>query len=116
MYRIVLASCVLIFSACAASDPPTVVSTAAEPVVSAPADAAEPGQIEFAEPPVPPESVAVAPAAEPEVICQLERRTGTNRKVRVCRQQSSATDAARAQATFDSLRRQQIEQNRPTRE
>ncbi len=116
MYRLVLASSVLLLSACAASDPPAAVSTDPEPVAETSTAASEPGQIEFTEAPAPPQTAAVAAPAEPQVVCQLERRTGTNRKVRVCRQQSTAAEAAQAQQTFDSLRRQQIEQNRPTRE
>ncbi len=110
MYRLAAAAAVLLLTACAASDPPVVSPAEPEPVSTvAPPATSEPGQIEFAEAPPPPAQDVPVQANAPVVVCQLERRTGTNRKVRVCREQTSATDAAEAREVFDSLRRQQID-------
>ena len=55
--------------------------------------------------------VAAAPPPNP-VVCQMERRTGSNRKVKVCRRAPSALDEADTQQTFDSLRRSQMGEHR----
>ena len=109
MYRLAAVTCVLLLAACAAPE-----ATISDTAVPAPAEAvspvpAEPGQIEFAEAPAPPQQAVPVQANAPVVVCQLERRTGTNRKVRVCRERTSAADAAEAQDVFNSLRRQQID-------
>ena len=108
MYRLALAFSALILAACAASDPPVTSHADTEPVPATAQAPAETGQIEFTEAPSPQQQDVPVQANVPEVICQLERRTGTNRKVRVCREQTSSEDAAAARATFDALRRQQV--------
>ncbi len=111
MHRLVAASCIAFLTACASTEPPIPIP---DPTVPEPAQAAatapeEPGQIEFAEAPAPPQQDVTVQADAPTIVCQLERRTGTNRKVRVCREQTSAADAAAAREVFDSLRRQQVD-------
>ena len=50
----------------------------------------------------------VAAPAEPELVCSFERRTGSNRKIKICRRPQTALDEAETQRTFDSLRRSQM--------
>lgn len=106
MYRVITVCGALFLSGCASNDAPPASLSEARVEVEAPA-ATQPGEIEFAEAPVAPQQEVPVQANAPVVVCQLERRTGTNRKVRVCREQTSATDAADAREVFDSLRRQQ---------
>ena len=109
MYRLAAASCVVLLTACAAPDAPIVDADVTEPVPMEAPVSSEPGEIEFAEAPPPPQQDAPVQANAPVIVCQLERRTGTNRKVRVCREQTSAEDAAAARDTFNALRRQQVD-------
>jgi len=45
-----------------------------------------------------------------EVICRMEKRTGTNRATRVCRTRSgNARSARKGKETFEVLRRSQVE-------
>ena len=51
--------------------------------------------------------VAIVPDQD-EVVCSMERRTGTHRKVRVCRSRSQiARSAIEAKESFEVLRRSQ---------
>ena len=51
--------------------------------------------------------VAIVPGQD-EVVCSMERRTGTHRKVRVCRSRSQiARSAIEAKESFEVLRRAQ---------
>ena len=51
--------------------------------------------------------VAIIPGQD-EVVCSMERRTGTHRKVRVCRSRSQiARSAIEAKESFEILRRSQ---------
>ena len=109
MYRLAAASFMALLMACAATEPMIVDSSVPEAAPPEAPTAAEAGQIEFADAPAPPQQDVPLQANVPTVVCQLERRTGTNRKVRVCREQTSADDAAAARETFDSLRRQQVD-------
>lgn len=58
------------------------------------------------------ETAAYTPPAEAEVVCTLERRTGSNRKFKVCRRPQTALDEAETRRTFDSLRRTQMGEHR----
>ncbi len=109
MYRLAVVAFAVILAACAAAEPPVTETVVATPPEVVPPIAADPGEIEFAEAPAPPQQDVPLQANAPTVVCQLERRTGTNRKVRVCREQTSAVDASAARETFDSLRRQQVD-------
>ena len=54
-------------------------------------------------------NVAIVPGQD-EVICRLEKRTGTNRATRVCRSRSqNARSAREAKETFEILRRSQTD-------
>lgn len=45
-----------------------------------------------------------------EIVCSREKRTGTNRVIKVCRSRSSINrTSAEAKETFDDLRRSQVE-------
>ena len=53
--------------------------------------------------------VAIVPAQD-EVICSMERKTGTHRKIRVCRSRSQiARSAIEAKESFEVLRKSQVE-------
>ena len=121
MLRLVTATAIVaLMSACASAPPPATTGSASAPLSDPPAPVetnppGSPDVVEFAEAPAAP--VAAAPVAEArdprdEIVCMMERRTGTNRKVRVCRPRSgnpAATQAAKE--TFDTLRRSQQPEN-----
>jgi len=99
----VVAAIFLGIAACATSVPesPT-------PVASAGNEATPPvGEVEIvAVPEVP--KVADVPVRD-EVICRMEKRTGTNRATRVCRTRSGNKKSAReGKETFEVLRRSQV--------
>jgi hypothetical protein len=50
-----------------------------------------------------------AAATANPVVCRMERRTGSNRKVKVCHRAASAIEEAETRQTFDSLRRSQTQ-------
>lgn len=82
------------------------VAEAAEPLLSN-----DDGGIIEALPAAAPRPTPVAAYAAPQVarlVCSYERRTGSNRKVKVCRKPPSALDRDETQRTFDSLRRSQM--------
>ncbi len=58
----------------------------------------------------PPPTEVAAYAAPPvaPVVCSYERRTGSNRKIKVCRRPQTALDEEDMRRTFDSLRRSQM--------
>ena len=128
MNRQITALAAVLLGACAAPGPAT------EPGTPKAAEVVEPPAAEVADAPTPaPESTAstaasdgvieALPAAEPSeadsypvaatpapqpVVCRMERRTGSNRKIKVCHRQRSALDEADTRQTFDSLRRSQM--------
>ena len=54
--------------------------------------------------------VAIVPGQD-EVVCRLERRTGTHRKTRVCRSRSQiARSSIEARESFEVLRKSQTDQ------
>jgi len=66
------------------------------------------GEVETADIPEVPK-VASIPVRD-EVICRMEKRTGTNRAVRVCRTRSGNAKSAReGKEKFEVLRRSQVE-------
>ncbi len=107
--RYVVAAIFLGIAACATSVPesPTPVASAGN---SAPdAKSTTPvGEVEVvAIPEVP--MVTDVPVRD-EVICRMEKRTGTNRATRVCRTRSgNARSARKGKETFEVLRRSQVE-------
>ena len=96
----------------AADTPP---NRPAEPVPAAPPAAPQEDVIIAALPAPDPaltEPAAYATPVEAEVVCTLERRTGSNRKFKVCRKPPSALDEAETQETFDTLRHLQMGEHR----
>lgn len=122
---VLIAACLGLVVACAAQKPASEETSPVAPVsptgeaagsTSHDVTAETEGEVvEFTEPPDVPASDAppIEVAADrDEIICQLERRTGTNRKVRVCRPRSgNPADTAAAKQTFDTLRRSQQFEN-----
>jgi hypothetical protein len=51
---------------------------------------------------------AQTPSPQAVMVCSYERRTGSNRKVKICRKPQTALDRDETQRTFDSLRRSQM--------
>ena len=69
---------------------------------------ANPGEVVVAEIPEVPK-VTDSPVRD-EVVCRMEKRTGTKRAKRVCRSRSSINRAAaEAKETFEDLRKSQVE-------
>ncbi len=107
--RYVVAAIFLGIAACATSVPesPTPVASAGNPATD---NKATPpvGDVEIvAIPEVP--MVTDVPVRD-EVICRMEKRTGTNRATRVCRTRSgNAKSARKGKETFEVLRRSQVE-------
>ncbi len=107
--RFVMAATFLGIAACATPGPES-----AEPVanaeISATNDAspATTGGVEVVDIPEVPK-VTDIPVRD-EVVCSMEKRTGTNRAKRVCRSRSSINRTAiDAKEAFDDLRRSQVE-------
>ena len=107
--RYVVAAIFLGIAACATSGPesPTPVANAGSPATDSKSTTPV-GEVEIvAIPEVP--MVTDVPVRD-EVICRMEKRTGTNRAVRVCRTRSgNARSARKGKATFEVLRRSQVE-------
>ncbi len=107
--RYIVAATFLGIAACATSG-----SESPEPVANAGNSATNSksttsvGEVEVVDIPEVPK-VADIPVRN-EVICRMEKRTGTNRKKRVCRSRSQiARSAEEAKETFEVLRRSQTD-------
>ena len=113
----------LVLAACAAEPPAIETGPAADVAAAGTAETAAPASaVESTESSdgelveaLPVENVvandtAVQPVVEAPnpVVCRLERRTGTNRKVKVCRRPATALAEEEMRRTFDSLRRSQM--------
>ncbi|MDJ0940309.1 MAG: hypothetical protein QNJ00_11155 [Woeseiaceae bacterium] len=117
MNRQIIALSVVLLAGCAApqptpnagiESPATSAETSIASAESATAESGLSGDIEFADPLAPTPTAVVHPTMpDSQVICKMERRTGTNRKVKVCRRQPTAQEAADTRQTFESLRRSQ---------
>jgi hypothetical protein len=97
----------LAVAACATSGPevPESIARAEAPVTNS--DPAT-GDVHVAEIPEVPK-VTDIPVRD-EVVCRMEKRTGTNRAVKVCRSRSNISrGATEAKETFEVLRRSQVE-------
>jgi hypothetical protein len=97
----------LAVAACATSSPevPESIASAEAPVTNS--DPAT-GDVDVAEIPEVPK-VTDIPVRD-EVVCRMEKRTGTNRAVKVCRSRSNISrGATEAKETFEVLRRSQVE-------
>lgn len=102
----------LIVSACAASTPAVPDVASADAQVPAPTEAAPEGHDvgTVDAPGVPESAVAAEPRPGGGRICRMEKRTGTNRAVRVCRSVAEVQgEAIEAKKAFDSLRRSQTQ-------
>jgi len=108
-WRYIMAVSVFGIAACAASGPELPDSGAASPDTvadTAPASAATVDELEFADAPNAPETVVIR---EPdEVICRMERRTGSHRAQRICRSRADIDrEAEQGRDRFDDLLRSQ---------
>jgi len=107
--RYVVAAIFLGIAACATSVPESATPVASAGNSASDNEAAPPvGDVEIvAIPEVP--MVTDVPVRD-EVICRMEKRTGTNRATRVCRTRSgNAKSARKGKETFEVLRRSQVE-------
>lgn len=97
----------LAVTACATSGPevPEPVASAEAPVTNG---SPAPGDVDVAEIPEVPEMTDIP--VRDEVVCKMEKRTGTNRAVKVCRSRSNISrGSTEAKETFEVLRRSQVE-------
>jgi len=58
-------------------------------------------------------AASLAAPAEPALVCSYERRTGSHRRIKICRRPQSALDEDNTQRTFESLRRSQMQVGEP---
>lgn len=117
----------IVAAGCAANGPAEAPETTSEAqdVAATPEPAVEfAAPVETASPPATPADgvIEALPAAQPlatpvaaqtpppeaVMVCSYERRTGSNRKVKICRKTQTALDRDATQRTFDSLRRSQM--------
>ena len=101
----------LVLSACAASGPAAPEPVAADAPAPPESPAPEEQDVGTVEAPGVPEAVvADAPRPGGGRICRMEKRTGTNRAVRVCRSVAEVQgEAIEAKKTFEALRRSQTQ-------
>ena len=95
--------------ACATTDPniPETVASADLPTKES-VPASSTGSVEVAE--IPEVAKATDIPVRDEVVCQMEKRTGTNRRTKVCRSRSSINRSSdEGKKKFDDLRRSQVE-------
>lgn len=116
MYRSILLACSLIaIAACAESPTTPATNEPAEIAATTPESAASSkGVIEVVDVPNAPEAaVVVLPQPATTRICRRERRTGTNRTMRVCRTRAEIEQKEiESKDTFEELRRSQQEYGR----
>ena len=106
----ILTVCFLAVAACATTDvnlPETVASADQPTTESVPATPT--GNVEVAE--IPEVAKATDIPVRDEVVCKMEKRTGTNRATKVCRSRSSINRSSEeGKKTFDVLRKSQVQQ------
>ena len=103
----VVAALFLGIAACATSVPPSPESGAEARNSATTSNSSTPASemVVFDVPEV--SEVAIVPGQD-EIVCRMERRTGTHRKIRVCRSRSQiARSAIEAKESFEVLRRSQ---------
>ena len=99
----------LAVAACAATDqqPPEAVASADQPTTES-VPAASTGNVEVAE--IPEVAKVTDIPVRDEIVCKMEKRTGTNRATKVCRSRSSINRSTEeGKKAFDDLRRSQVE-------
>ena len=102
----ILIAAVLGIAACASSgtEPPPPIAKA-EP--AEPNSESTSGEVEVVAVPTVPQAVI---PVESDVVCRREKKTGTNRSVKVCRKRSEENSKIPdAKKTFEDLRRSQVE-------
>jgi hypothetical protein len=104
----ILTASILAVVACATTDPntpETVASADQQTTESVPASST--GNVEVAE--IPEVAKATDIPVRDEVVCKMEKRTGTNRVTKVCRSRSSINRSSQeGKKKFDDLRRSQV--------
>ena len=105
----ILTASFLAVAACATTGPklPEAVASADQPVTDS-VPASSTGNVEVAE--IPEVAKVTDIPVRDEVVCKMEKRTGTNRRTKVCRSRSSINRSSEeGKKKFDDLRRSQVE-------